>query len=58
MVSRGRRIVTTNGSIKVTPAKSYTDVNNENYYLRELQDVLKDFKTIPDRMNHKAFVLS
>jgi len=48
VASRDKRIVTTIGTIKVNPVKSYTDVNNGNYYLLELLDVLKDFKTIPD----------
>ena len=49
VASRSKRIVTKVGSIQVKPVKSYEDVNNENYYLMELLDVLKDFKTIPDR---------
>lgn len=48
VASRSKRIVTKVGSIQVKPVKSYVDVTNENYYLMELLDVLKDFKTIPD----------
>ena len=48
VASRSKRIVTKIGSIQVKPVKSYLDVTNENYYLMELLDVLKDFKTIPD----------
>ena len=48
VASRSKRIVTKLGSIQVKPVKSYVDVTNENYYLMELLDVLKDFKTIPD----------
>ena len=48
VASRGKRIVTKIGSIQVKPVKSYLDVTNENYYLMELLDVLKDFKAIPD----------
>jgi hypothetical protein len=48
VASRGKRIVTKVGSIQVKPVKSYVDVTNGNYYLMELLDVLKDFKTIPD----------
>ena len=48
IASRGKRIVTKVGSIQVKPAKSYMDVTNDNYYLMELLDVLKDFKIIPD----------
>lgn len=48
VASRSKRIVTRVGSIQVKPVKSYADVTNENYYLMELLDVLKDFKTITD----------
>ena len=48
VASRSKRIVTKVGIIQVKPVKSYMDVTNENYYLLELLDVLKDFKTIPD----------
>lgn len=48
VASRSKRIATKVGSIQVKPVKSYLDVTNENYYLMELLDVLKDFKTIPD----------
>jgi hypothetical protein len=48
VASRSKRIVTKVGSIQVKPVKSYVDVTNENYYLMELLDVLKDFKNIPD----------
>lgn len=48
VASRDKRIVTTIGNIKVNPVKSYTDVNNGNYSLLELLDILKDFKIIPD----------
>lgn len=48
VASRSKRIATQVGSIQVKPVKSYVDVTNENYYLMELLDVLKDFKTIPD----------
>lgn len=48
VASRNKRIVTKVGSVQVKPAKSYVDVTDDNYYLLELLDVLKDFKTIPD----------
>ena len=48
VASRSKRIATKAGSIQVKPVKSYVDVTNDNYYLMELLDVLKDFKTIPD----------
>lgn len=49
VASRSKRIFTKVGSIQVKPVKSYVDVTNDNYYLMELLDVLKDFKTIPDK---------
>ena len=48
LASRDKRIVTKVGSIQVKSVKSYLEVTNENYYLLELLDVIKDFKTIPD----------
>jgi len=48
LATRDKRIVTKVGSLQVRSVKSYTDVTNDNYYLLELLDVLKDFKTIPD----------
>ena len=48
VASRDRRIITTVGNMQVKPVKSYVDVTDDNYYLMELLDVLKDFKTIPD----------
>jgi hypothetical protein len=48
VASRDKRIVTTIGNIKVNPVKSYTGVNNGNYSMLELLDILKDFKIIPD----------
>jgi len=48
VASRSKRIAIRVGSIQVKPVKSYVEVNDENYYLMELLDVLKDFKTIPD----------
>ncbi len=48
IASREKRIITKIGNIQVRPVKSYTDVTDKNYYLLELLDVIKDFKTIPD----------
>lgn len=48
VASRSKRVVAKFGSIQVKPVKSYVDVTNDNYYLMELLDVLKDFKKIPD----------
>jgi len=46
--SRVKRITIANGNVKATPVKSYVDVTENNFYLLELLDVLKDFKRIPD----------
>lgn len=45
---RSKRIITKLGSLQIMPVKSYTEVTNQNYFLLELLDILKDFKTIPD----------
>jgi hypothetical protein len=34
--------------IEITSAKSYVEVTDENYYLLELLDAMKDFKRISD----------
>jgi hypothetical protein len=48
IASRKKRITVSNGSVIATPVKSYVDVSDQNFYLLELLDVLKDFKKIPD----------
>lgn len=48
IASLSKRISINTGSIQGKPVKSYVDVNNNNYYLLELLDVLKDFTKIPD----------
>jgi hypothetical protein len=48
IASRDKRIITKVGNIVVKSVKSYVEVTNENYYLLELLDVIKDLKTIPD----------
>jgi len=48
VASKVKRVTTKIGKTQVKPVKSYTDVTNENYYLLEILDALKDFKTIPD----------
>jgi hypothetical protein len=45
---RSKRIFINSGSLKAKPVKSYVDVTDENYYLLEILDVLKDFSKIPD----------
>lgn len=56
LASRDKRIITKVGNLNVKSVKSYVDVTNENYYLLELLDVIKDFKTIPD--TNKAQIIS
>ena len=48
VASRVKRIRVKIGDIEIKPVKSYIDVTNDNYYLLEILDVLKDFKIIPD----------
>ncbi len=48
VASRDRRITVNARSFQAKPIKSYVDVTNENYYLLEILDVLKDFSKIPD----------
>ncbi len=48
IASRDKRITVTNEIVKAKPVKSYVTVSDDNFYLLELLDVLKDFKKIPD----------
>lgn len=48
IASRDKRITVSVGNIKGTPAKSYVDVTEKNFYLLEILDALKDFKKIPN----------
>lgn len=48
IASRSKRIFINSGSLKAKPVKSYVDVTDENYYLLEILDILKDFPKIPD----------
>lgn len=48
VASRSKRVITKVGNIEVRPVKSYIEVTNDNFYLLELLDALKDFKRIPD----------
>jgi len=57
VASRVKRVITKIGKTQVKPVKSYVDVTNENYYLLEILDALKDFKTIPDLDKKSAIAL-
>ena len=46
--SKVKEIRTQIGNVKVRRVKSYIDVTNDNFYLLEILDVLKDFKKIPN----------
>lgn len=48
VASWNKRIITKVGSVQVKPVKSYAEVTEDDYYLMELLDVLKDINTIPD----------
>jgi len=52
-----KRVTTKIGEIQVKPIKSYVEVTNDNYYLLELLDALKDFKTIPDLNKETAIII-
>lgn len=43
-----KRIVAKVGNVEIKPTKSYVPVTNQNYFLLELLDVMKDFNKIPD----------
>lgn len=57
VASKVKRITTKIGKTQVKPVKSYVDVTNENYYLLEILDALKDFKTISDLDKKSAITL-
>lgn len=57
VASRIKRITTKIGNTQVKPVKSYVDVTNNNYYLLEILDALKDFKSIPDLDTPSAITL-
>ncbi len=46
--SRSKRISISKNNIQATPTKSYVDVKENNFYLLEFLDTLKNFKQIPD----------
>lgn len=48
VAGKTNRVITNLGKISIKPVKSYTEINNDNYYLLGILDALKDFKTIPD----------
>ena len=57
VASKVKRVTTKIGKTQVKPVKSYVDVTNENYYLLEILDALKDFKSIPDLDKKSAITL-
>lgn len=57
VASKVKRVTTKIGKTQVKPVKSYVDVTNENYYLLEILDALKDFKAIPDLDKKSAIAL-
>ena len=57
VASKVKRVTTKIGKTQVKPVKSYVDVTNENYYLLEILDALKDFKVIPDLDKKSAIAL-
>lgn len=57
VASKVKRVTTRIGKTQVKPVKSYVDVTNDNYYLLEILDALKDFNTIPDLNKKSAITL-
>ncbi|MFP4471320.1 MAG: DUF6088 family protein [Bacteroidales bacterium] len=57
VASKVKRVTTKIGKTPVKPVKSYVDVTNENFYLLEILDALKDFKTISDLDKKSAITL-
>ena len=57
VASKVKRVSTKIAKTKVKPVRSYVDVTDTNYYLLEILDALKDFKTIPDMDKESAIVL-
>ncbi|WP_026810523.1 DUF6088 family protein [Arenibacter latericius] len=57
VASKVKRVTTKIGKTQVKPVKSYVDVSNDNYYLLEILDALKDFRTIPDLDKKSAITL-
>jgi hypothetical protein len=54
IASRDKRITVSIGKIQGTPVKSYVDVTDNNFYLLEILDALKDFRRIPNLDNASA----
>jgi len=54
---RDKRIFASVGNIRGKAVKSYVDVTDDNYYLLELLDALKDFNQIPDLNPESALTL-
>jgi hypothetical protein len=48
IASRDKRIITKVNNLTVKSVKSYVDVSEDNYFLLEILDALKDFRIIPD----------
>lgn len=48
IASRDKRIIARVGNLQVKSVKCYADVNDENFKLLEILDVIKDFRRIPD----------
>jgi hypothetical protein len=57
VASKVKRVTTKIGKTQVKPVKSYVDVTNDNYFLLEILDALKDFKIIPDLNKKSAITL-
>ena len=54
LACRSKRITISTENVQAKPVKSYVDVTNNNYYLLEILDALKDFTKIPDLDKNSA----
>lgn len=57
IANKNKRITISNEIVKASPIKSYVNVTDDNFYLLELLDVLKDFKKIPDLDKESAITI-
>jgi len=55
IASRDKRIYISTDNVKATAVKSYVDVTDQNYYLLQILDALKDFKKIQN-LNIKSAI--
>ncbi|SJZ84906.1 DUF6088 family protein [Sediminibacterium ginsengisoli] len=57
IASRGKRVIAKAGNLRIQAVKSYVEVTDDNYYLLETLDAMKDFKTIPDTNKESMIII-